>query len=104
MNVTSGLKANGLVIVNTKKQAEQIRKEFSLNCRLATIDATSIARETLGVPITNTCMVGALVRATGIVKLESLVEPLRHRFDRIADRNIKAMQKAYEETSVKEQA
>jgi len=102
VNVASGLKTDGMVIVNTKKQAKQIRQEFGINWRLATIDATSIAREILGVPITNTTMVGALVRATGVVKLESLLEPLRHRFGRIAERNIKAMQKAYEETLVEE--
>jgi pyruvate ferredoxin oxidoreductase gamma subunit len=69
---------------------------------MARVDATSIAREILGIPVTNTTMVGALVRATGVVKLESLVEPLRQRFDRLAERNIKVMQKAYEETMVKE--
>jgi len=102
VNVTSGLKANGMVVVNTRKQAEQIRQEFSLNWSLATVDATSIAREILGLPITNTTMLGALVRATGVVQLDSLVEPLRHRFDRLAERNINAMKKAYEQTLVKE--
>ena len=104
VNITSGLKADGMVIVNTRKQAEQLRQEFSISWRLATIDATSIARETLGVPITNTTMIGALIRATDIVKLESLFEPLRHRFDRLAERNINAMKRAYEETLVKERA
>ena len=86
----------------SKKQAEQLRKEFDINWSLATIDATHIAREVLGVPITNTTMVGAVVKATGIVKLESLVEPLEHRFGRLAERNIKAMKRAYEETLIKE--
>ena len=102
VNVASGLKTDGMVIVNTRKPAKQIRQEFGINWRLATIDATSIAREILGVPITNTTMVGALLRATEFVKLESLFEPLRHRFGRLAERNIKAMQKAYEETLVEE--
>ena len=102
VNVTSGLKANGMLVLNTRKQVEQIRQEFSINCSLATVDATSIAKEILGVNITNTTMIGAVVRATGVVKLESFLEPLRHRFDRLAERNINAMQKAYEETLVKE--
>ena len=102
MNVTSGLKANGVVVINSKKPAEQLRKELGFNGSLAAIDATSIAREILGVPITNTTMVGALIKATGVVKLESLVEPLKHRFGRLAERNIEAMKKAYEQTSVKE--
>ena len=101
MNVTSGLKAGGIVVINSKKPAEQLKKELGFNGSLATIDATSIAREILGVPITNTTMVGALVRVTGIVELESLVEPLKHRFGRLAERNIEAMKKAYEQTLVK---
>ncbi len=102
VNVTSGLKANGILVVNTRKEAEQLRKEFGISWSLATVDATKIARELLGVPITNTTMVGAVVRATEMVKLESLLEPLRHRFGRLAERNINAMKRAYEETLVKE--
>ena len=101
-NVTSGLKDNGMVVVNTRKQAEQLREEFGINGSLATIDATSIAREILGVPITNTTMVGAMVRATAVVELESLIGPLEDRFGRLAERNIKAMKRAYEETLIKE--
>lgn len=102
VNVTSGLKDNGILVVNTKKEAEQLRKEFGISWSLATVDATKIARELLGVPITNTTMVGAVVRATEMVKLESLLEPLRRRFGRLAERNINAMKRAYEETLVKE--
>ena len=102
VNVTSGLKANGVVIVNTRKQAEQIRREFGISSTLAVVDATKIARELLGVPITNTTMVGALLKATGVVGLESLVEPTQERFGRLAERNINAMKRAYEETIVKE--
>ena len=90
-----------MVVINTKKQPEQIRQEFSLNWSLATVDATKIARELLGVPIVNTSMVGALLRATGVVKLESLFEPLRQRFGRLAERNISAMKRAHEETLIR---
>jgi len=100
VDVTSGLKANGMVVINTKKQPEQIRQEFSLNWSLATVDATKIARELLGVPIVNTSMIGALLRATGVVKLESLFQPLKQRFGRLAERNINAMKRAHEETLV----
>jgi len=102
MKVTSGIKDNGIVVINTRKQAEELRKEFDIHWSLATVNATSIAWETLGVPITNTTMVGAVIKATEVVKLESLIEPLKRRFDRLAERNIKAMQRAYEETLVKE--
>ena len=102
VNVTAGLKENGILVINTRRSFEDVEAQFKTKCKLAKVDATSIAREILGIPITNTTMVGALVRATGVVKLESLVEPLRRRFARLAERNIKVMQKAYEETLVKE--
>ena len=102
VNVTSGLKANGIVVVNTKKQAEQIRQEFGINWTIATIDATTIARELLGVPITNTTMVGAVIKTAGVVELDSLLEPLERRFGRLAERNANAMRRAYEETIIKE--
>ena len=100
VDVTSGLKASGILVINTSKKPKEIMKEFSLGWLLATVDATKIAQELLGVPIVNTSMVGALLKAREVVKLESLLEPLRHRFGRLADRNIDAMQKAYEETVV----
>ncbi len=103
VDVTSGLKANGMLVVNSKKQPEQIEKELGYNHSLATVDATAIARELLGVNIVNTSMIGALLKAAGVVELESLFEPLRQRFGRLAERNIDAMKRAYEETSIKEQ-
>jgi len=102
VNVASGLKENGMVIINTKKPFSDIKSKLKAKCKLAKVDATSIARETLGVPITNTTMVGALLKATGAVELESLVEPLQNRFGRLAERNINAMKRAYEETEIKE--
>jgi pyruvate ferredoxin oxidoreductase gamma subunit len=102
VDITAGIKANGMLVVNSKKQPEQIEKELGYNHSLATVDATAIARELLGVNIVNTSMIGALLKATGVVELESLFEPLRQRFGRLAERNIDAMKRAYEETSVKE--
>ncbi|MBI4188556.1 MAG: pyruvate ferredoxin oxidoreductase subunit gamma [Chloroflexi bacterium] len=100
--VTSGLKDNGIIIINTKKTAGQLRTELALKGRMATVDATKIARELLGVPIVNTTMIGALLKVTNIVKLESLTEPLEARFGRLAERNFKAMTRAYQETLIGE--
>ncbi len=101
--ITAGLKANGMVVINTKKTGEQIRQEFGISSIIATIDATKLAREILGVPITNTAMIGAVIRVSEVLKLESLFEPLRHRFGRLGERNIEVMKRACEETIVKEQ-
>jgi len=102
VNVTSGLKGKGALIINTGRPLQDVESDFGNKWQLVVVDATKIARELLGIPIVNTAMLGALLRATGVVKLESLFEPLRQRFGHLAERNIDAMKKAFEETVVKE--
>lgn len=101
VDITAGLKAGGILVVNTRKQPDEFGGELGSDWSLATVDATRIARELLGVPIVNTSMIGALVKATGLVDLDSVLEPLKHRFGRLGERNIAAMQKAYEETTMR---
>jgi len=101
-NVTSGLKQGGTLIINTKKPFAEIEKEFGSGWKLATIDANTIARELLGVNIVNTTMIGALLKATGLVDIDSMTEPMNDRFGRLAERNLNAMKRSYEDTKVKE--
>jgi pyruvate ferredoxin oxidoreductase gamma subunit len=100
--VTSGLKEGGTLVINSRRQFKDIEAEFGTNWQLAIIDATTIAHELLGVNIVNTTMIGALIRVTEVVELDSLFEPLNERFGRLAEKNINAMKRAYEETSIKE--
>ncbi|MFC1988399.1 2-oxoacid:acceptor oxidoreductase family protein [Chloroflexota bacterium] len=102
VDFTEGLKEGGTIVMNTKKSLDDVAAEFSDKWKLAVVDATGIARELLGVNIVNTTMLGALLKATGVVKLESLHEPLNKRFGRLAERNINAMEKAFKDTTVKE--
>ena len=100
VDVNSGLKEGGITVINTRKTPRDIRAKLSSAHRIATVDATQIARDVLGVPITNTTMLGALVKVTGVVDIDALIEPLRHRFGRLADRNIKAMREAFGKTHI----
>lgn len=100
VNVEAGLKAGGMVILNTNKSVAEIRKETGIKAKLATVDASKIAVETMRVPITNTTMLGALVKATGLVSMDGLNAPIEHRFGGIAQKNIAACTRAYEETTV----
>ena len=102
VNVTSGLKEGGMIIMNTQRSLEDVAAEFDNKWALAVVDATKIAQELLGVNIVNTTMLGALLKATAVVKIESLFTPLEDRFGRLAERNINAMKKAFEDTKVKE--
>ena len=101
VNVTEGLKPDGTLIVNTPKSPEELKKELNFEGRVATVDASKIAWEELGVPITNTTMLGALIKAVKLVKLDSAKAPMEHRFGRIAKKNLAALNRAYEEVKIK---
>jgi pyruvate ferredoxin oxidoreductase gamma subunit len=102
VNVAAGLKEDGIVVLNTTKSAEEVREGSGIKSKLALVDASRIAMETMGVPITNTTLLGAMLKATDLLPLSSLEGPLEDRFGRIAGKNIQAFQRAYEETVVKE--
>lgn len=100
VNVASGLKENGILVTNTKYSGKEIKKELGIKYALGTVNATQIALEELGLPITNTTMLGALLRAREIVPFDSLINPLKKRFGRIAEKNIKVFTRAYKETEL----
>ncbi len=102
VNVTAGLKKGGILVINSSKPLDEAAADYCKEWRVAVIDASRIARELLGVPIVNTTMLGAVLKATELVKMESLVEPLKERFGRLAEKNIEAMKRAYKETATKE--
>ena len=102
VDVTSGLDEEGTLVINSRESVDDIAARLTKGKRIAVIDATSIAREKLGVPIVNTTMLGALVKATDLVELESLYQPLEKRFGRLAEKNRNAMQTAFQQTQVKE--
>jgi len=99
VDVTSGLKDNGIAIVNSKRTPQEIKAKLGNRWKVATVDATSIARQLLGVPIVNTTMLGAIVKLTDIVNLDSLEEPLKHRFGQRAAGNFEACKQAYEQVA-----
>lgn len=98
VDVTEGLKKDGMVILNTSKDEKTIRKSFGIKAKLATINATDIAMKNLGLPITNTTMLGALIKVGGVINLKSIEAPLQKRFGRIAEKNWNALKEAYSKT------
>jgi len=100
VDVTEGLKDDGMLVINSAKSIADLRAEFGFTTSLARVDATHIALQELGLPITNTTMLGAAVKAAELVPVEALVGPLEARFGRIAAKNIKALQRAYAETEI----
>jgi len=101
LDVTEGLKPGGTLVVNSPTPLEELAPRFRFKGLLAVVDAAHIARTHLGRPITNTTMLGALLRATGVVDMGSMGEPLRHRFGLIAAKNEAAMRAAYEQVHLR---
>jgi pyruvate ferredoxin oxidoreductase gamma subunit len=98
--VEEGLKPNGIVVLNTGSNPENYKDLFANAGQIVTVDATEIALSELGTPITNTSILGALVRAIGIVKMETLEGIFKEKFKANADKNISAVKRAYEETKI----
>lgn len=99
VDVAAGLKPNGIVVTTGKDSPEKVQEILKIKNKVGVVDAIRIAREILGLPITNTTMLGALIKVSNLVKKESFFSPFKTRFGRIADKNILAFERAYEETS-----
>ena len=94
--VVDNLKPGGLVILNTQDNPEDVK--LGGDFRVATVDATTIALETLGRPITNTAILGAFAKVTGMIKVESIEKALKKTFPgRLGEMNIAAVNRSYEE-------
>lgn len=103
VDVTHGLKEDGLLIVNTARSPAEVRSLLDFaGGRVVTVDATRIALEELGREITGGPMLGAFARATGLFTVEELAEQTRRRFARklspeMIEANVRAIRRASEE-------
>lgn len=101
-NPAEGIQNGGILIINSSHDPDSIRKKLSYHGKMALVDAGRIAKEVIGLPITNTTMVGALIKGTNLLPVDSLKEPFTRRFGKIAAKNIAAMERAYSETTIVE--
>jgi pyruvate ferredoxin oxidoreductase gamma subunit len=103
VNAWEGLSENGTIIINTPLSPQDARKQFNIpGYRVLTVDATRISLDELGRNIPNMPMVGALVKATGLVNLDNVIEGLRKTFSgkfgkEVVEKNVRAINRAYEE-------
>ncbi|MBQ1660384.1 MAG: 2-oxoacid:acceptor oxidoreductase family protein [Clostridia bacterium] len=87
------LKPDGRILLNTKKS---IADE-----RVITIDGDSIAEKYLGLPITNTILLGAFAAVSGIITLDELTEAVRQTMPpRLHEKNIAAVRASFEEAKI----
>jgi pyruvate ferredoxin oxidoreductase gamma subunit len=103
VNVADGLKEDGVLLVNTEESPAKVRQMVGFPTgQVFTVDATKIALETLGREITNTPMLGAFVKATGILTVDELIAQTRKQFGEkfgteVVNRNVEAIKRAADE-------
>jgi 2-oxoacid:acceptor oxidoreductase gamma subunit (pyruvate/2-ketoisovalerate family) len=97
--VASGVDDNGLFIVNSADGPVKVRESLKTEKgKLWTVPATQIALKILGMPITNTAMLGTVARATNVVSLESIEITVKQRFRLdLAEKNLAVINEAYKE-------
>jgi 2-oxoacid:acceptor oxidoreductase gamma subunit (pyruvate/2-ketoisovalerate family) len=105
--VLSGLRKDGWLIVNSPLPPQELNLKDIFH--IATADATAVCRELglvlAGVTVVDTAILGAFVRATGIVSLPSMERIVAERFSGPAQEvNLKAVTRTFEITRVWEKS
>lgn len=86
------LKQNGKILLNTKKTIDDLR--------VITLDGDSLAARILGLPITNTILLGAFAAISDEISLKEIYEAIRLTMpQRLHEKNIAAVKAAYEEVA-----
>lgn len=99
VDVTSGLKEEGAVIINSEKSPEELKELLNgYKGRVCTIDARAVSMECLGAYFPNTPMLAAVVKVSGCVDkerfLKDMEESYRHKFARkpqVIEGNLKCL-------------
>lgn len=98
-----GLRPKGVAVLNWPGNIDELHLPNGLS-KIGIVNATKISNLAFGeraFPITNTTMLGALSKTTGLVQLKSLRKAIKDRWSgRIAESNIIAIEEAYKATEV----
>lgn len=105
VSVTEGTPDDAIFIINTPKSPSQMRSELKLGANVAkvyTVDAAKISIETIGRMMPNTPLLGALVKATGFITLEALLDNFKANYSKkfspkVVEGNIAAMNRGFQE-------
>ena len=106
INVAEGLGDDGILVVNSHDDVDSVRNKTGFKKgTVAVCDATKISLETLGVPIPNTPMLGALLKVKGIVPIEAIENEVKKKFlkkigEEKTNANVEAVKRAYNEVKI----
>ncbi len=101
--ITEGTTDDTVFVINSEAAPAEIRKVLGIaKGTVMCVPATKIAIDEIGRPIPNTPMIGALIKATECIQLESVKNNVKKKFldkfgERVVQGNIRAIERAYEE-------
>ncbi len=104
VNVTQGLKEGGKIVINTSKSFDELPFEKG-KYEVYKADCTSIALELglviAGIPVVNTAILGAVLKAFPEIKMEKMEEVIYENWSgELAKKNAEAIKKAYNAVEV----
>ncbi|MEO2238200.1 2-oxoacid:acceptor oxidoreductase family protein [Dorea sp. YH-dor226] len=105
VDVTSGLKKEGAILVNTQRSKEEIIPHLKgYEGKVYTIDAYKVSMETMGKYFPNTPLLAAIVKVAGIMDEEVFLREMKASFEHkfaskpeVIDGNMKALEMALKE-------
>jgi pyruvate ferredoxin oxidoreductase gamma subunit len=107
VDVLEGITPGGTVILNTKSSTEEARSALgaSDDLKVAVVDASGIALDTIKRDMPNTPIVGALAYISGVVTVDALKENLIKTFGKkfsqgVVDANLASVDRAVAEVKV----
>jgi pyruvate ferredoxin oxidoreductase gamma subunit len=107
VDVTEGLKPDGAIIVNTCTPAADVKRALGVGegVRVAAVDASGIALDTIKRDIPNTPIVGAFIEVCGVIDADAfkglLAKNLAKKFGQeMIDANFAAVDRASQEVTV----
>lgn len=101
VDVFSGLKSDGWLLVNTNKSFAELHVESAVanlpKGHALIVPAGEIALKHIGRPLPNAALLGAFAALSGLVRIESVETAIRSAFSgRIAEANVTAAREAFD--------
>lgn len=96
-NCFAGMKKDGVAIISVREDTKIDKVPDGI--KIVALPAEQIALEVIGKPFSNTVLLGAFAKVTGELKLESVLEAVKHRFankPELLEKNLNAVRKGYE--------
>ncbi|GAI83533.1 unnamed protein product [marine sediment metagenome] len=83
IDVAAGLSEEGVLLINSSQSPQEIRQKLNLKKRkVFTVDASSISLDILGRNLPNTPMLGALIKATDLLGIDTIISAIKHKFEK----------------------